>query len=39
VQQGAFDDLIRKPADEFVTRFINSQRTWGVAAAPVPGSG
>src|SRR5437588_460485 len=25
VQQSPFDDLIRKPASEFVTRFINAQ--------------
>jgi osmoprotectant transport system ATP-binding protein len=27
VQQNAFDALIRAPADEFVTRFINAQRS------------
>ena len=26
VQQDAFEELIRKPADAFVTRFINAQR-------------
>jgi osmoprotectant transport system ATP-binding protein len=26
VQQGTLDDLLRSPADEFVTRFINAQR-------------
>jgi osmoprotectant transport system ATP-binding protein len=27
VQQGAFDDLMNAPADPFVTRFINAQRS------------
>jgi ABC-type proline/glycine betaine transport system ATPase subunit len=27
VQQDTFDKLIQAPADEFVTRFINAQRS------------
>lgn len=27
VQQGAFESLLRQPADEFVTRFINAQQS------------
>jgi osmoprotectant transport system ATP-binding protein len=27
VQQGTLDDLVTKPADPFVTRFVNAQRT------------
>ncbi len=27
LQDGAFDELLRAPADDFVTRFINAQRT------------
>jgi osmoprotectant transport system ATP-binding protein len=27
VQQGTLDDLISTPADPFVTRFVNAQRT------------
>jgi osmoprotectant transport system ATP-binding protein len=26
VQQGSFDDLLHRPADPFVTRFVNAQR-------------
>ena len=28
VQQGAFDDFVAHPADEFVTRFISAQRSY-----------
>ena len=27
LQQGTLEDLVRRPADEFVTRFINAQRS------------
>ena len=27
VQQGALADLVRAPADEFVTKFVNAQRS------------
>ena len=27
VQAGSLDDLVRRPADDFVTRFVNAQRS------------
>jgi osmoprotectant transport system ATP-binding protein len=36
VQQGAFRDLIQRPADAFVTRFINAQRRPQELQAAVP---
>jgi osmoprotectant transport system ATP-binding protein len=27
VQEGSFDDLVRRPADSFVTKFVNAQRS------------
>lgn len=35
VQQGTFDNLLRTPADPFVTRFVNAQRL----VSPNPGPG
>jgi osmoprotectant transport system ATP-binding protein len=29
VQRGVFDDLVQRPSDEFVTRFVNAQRPAG----------
>jgi ABC-type proline/glycine betaine transport system ATPase subunit len=26
VQEGTFDDLVSRPADSFVTKFVNAQR-------------
>lgn len=28
LQHGAFEDLVQRPADPFVTQFIKAQRTW-----------
>jgi osmoprotectant transport system ATP-binding protein len=30
VQRGVFDDLVQRPSDEFVTRFVNAQRPTGI---------
>jgi osmoprotectant transport system ATP-binding protein len=36
VQEGSFDDLVNRPADPFVTKFVNAQRSplGGTAAVP-----
>jgi osmoprotectant transport system ATP-binding protein len=33
VQRGSLDDLMRRPADPFVTRFVNAQRRFGAGQA------
>ena len=38
VQQGTLDEMIRFPANEYVTRFINAQRLVGVEAKEVAAS-
>ena len=35
VQQGTLDEMIRCPANDYVTRFINAQRLPGVEAKEV----
>ena len=34
VQQGTVEDLVRRPADPFVTRFVRAQRHFGAGAPP-----
>jgi osmoprotectant transport system ATP-binding protein len=36
VQRGSLEDLLERPADPFVTRFVRAQRRWTLNEAPEP---